>query len=428
MEIENEAAEKEVQSPCKRPRTSIDSANDTSVAEAKEIPREPKVVDACARKEELESVDLITGAWEALQPRVQALLSTVEQFRGTWQASLQQTVAIAARSDTELALEREQLAVARYGADAPLFCTLPPSISILLSASAMNQEELAFAEDVESIANLLAAVRERLLKHIADAKSRADRDTLRTLGPMHTQWGKEIKSLQSLDDKVSRRVTVASRRITTYRSQLKIRDIDPTLLKDFGANFKGYMKVLDFYRHSDAQRFSFNRQLSGPQHFADVRRNVAVLQVWDDSIGSVIFNEFAVSGVDAPGVQPADFARELFVAQEVEDGIGKTYSRDHDAEFKLCSALCGYLLSEAQQEQGSDLPGKKSQDLSASIKRPPSSLRAILFSKKPLCASCRCVVFQQLPERMPGLNLKVVVDESEETEVATREVATRETE
>merc|ERR1711959_20428 len=108
------------------------------------------------------------------------------------------------------------------------------------------------------------------------------------------------------DSKVSRRLTVASRRINAYRSQQNLRDVDPTQLQDIDATFKGYMKVLDFYRHSDAQRFSFNRQLSGPQHFADVRRNVAVLEVWDDQLGKRIFNAFAVSGADAPGVQPAE--------------------------------------------------------------------------------------------------------------------------
>merc|ERR1719183_380716 len=141
---------------------------------------------------------------------------------------------------------------------------------------------------------------------------RSDREVLRTLGPKHAAWGKEIKAIQSLDAKVGRRLTVASRRINEYRSMQMLRYVQPAHLRDIEASFKGYMKVLDFYRHSDAQRYSFNRQLSGPQHFADIRRNIAVLEVWDDLLGSRIFNAFAVSGADAPGVQPAELDKVLF--------------------------------------------------------------------------------------------------------------------
>ena len=35
--------------------------------------------------------------------------------------------------------------------------------------------------------------------------------------------------------------------------------------------------MLDFYRLSDSKEHSFGRVFSGPQHFTDIRRNVAIL-------------------------------------------------------------------------------------------------------------------------------------------------------
>lgn len=372
----------------------------------------------------LESLDAITTAWKALQPRIEALREVAQEREASWDALLQRTLAAVGCSDEELLQQREALAIERYGEEAPLFCTLPPSIAWLLPASAQSEEELAFAEEVEMTANLLFAVRQRLLAHITDAKLRGDRDLLRSLGPIHTTWGKEVKTLRGLDAKVGRRCTVASRRINAYREKQTLRDVEPANLRDLEANFKGYLKVLDFYRHSDAQRYSFNRQLSGPQHFADIRRNVAVLEVWDDTLGDRIFNAFAVSGADAPGVQPEELQDSLFVALEVEDGCGETYSRDLDAEFKLCNALCRSLLLEEARKCCEDRaaqakPAAASSTHALDLTRPSSSLRAVLFSKKPLCISCRAVVFEQLPSRLPGLSLEVRVDEAEESEYGT---------
>lgn len=206
---------------------------------------------------------------------------------------------------------------------------------------------------------------------------------------------------------------LASRRIHSYRSNQQVRDIDPSLLCAVEPSLRGYTKILDFYRHSDAQRYSFGRQFSGPQHFDDIRRNIAVLEVWDCRRGCVFYNGFAVSGIDSPGVRLNSSSDGLFVARAAEDGSGETYSREHDAEFKLCSTFCSSLLQDANAEVGTAMIST-SQDLSSFTARPPSELRATLFSKKPLCSSCHSVVFHQLLARLPGLILQVIVDECEE--------------
>merc|ERR1711963_1065695 len=110
----------------------------------------------------------------------------------------------------------------------------------------------------------------------------------------------------------------------------------------------------------------------GPQHFADVRRNVAVLEVWDAVTGTRVLNDYAVSGVDGPGTRPDAASRAMFIAQEVEDGLGETYARDYDAEFKLCASFCSAFPTGHM---------------------PTRPFRAMLFSKKPLCVSCSDVVF-----------------------------------
>lgn len=299
----------------------------------------PSAAQEAALSASLERLEDIEADWSALQPSIDALRASAGERQECWESMLQRVLTAVACSDAELAREQEELAVERYGSEASLFCTLPPTISWLLPASAQSEEEVAFAEEVQTIVNVLLNIRERILAHINDAKARGDRDVLRMLGPKHAAYGKESKSLQGLDSMVGRRLTVASKRINAYRSQQMLRDVDPTLLRDIDASFRGYQKVLDFYRNSDAQRYSFNRQLSGPQHFADIRRNVAVLEVWDNLSGRRIFNAFAVSGADAPGVQPAELEKGIFAAIEVEDGCGETYSRDLDAEFKLCSVF-----------------------------------------------------------------------------------------
>jgi len=191
---------------------------------------------------------------------------------------------------------------------------------------------------------------------------------------------------------VTRRMSVASRRLAAYRASQEVRQLPERDLLDVPPSFAGYTKVLDFYRLSDAARYNFGRQFEGPQHFTDVKRNVAVLEAFDAD-GRRAFNGYAVSGIDAPGVRPDEVSCRRFQAMEVEDGGGETYSRDHDAEFKLCAALC--------------------QSVPANWRG-----RVVLFSKKPLCRSCADVVCAQLPRALPGISLEVTVDETEDGDAA----------
>jgi len=350
-----------------------------------------------------ESLDAVVASWDAMRSQLATLEATAREKQATWDSLLSDCLAAVGKSDAELELEQTALAVERYGDRAHLFCPLAPSIARLLPVSTHSPEEMAFAEELQEACGALMNIKNRLLAHITAAKERGDRHALRDLGPRHSALGKEIKALGRLDAKVGRRITLCARRIMEYRSRCVLREIDPNLLRDVEASLAGYTKVSDFYRLSDAARYSFGRQLDGPQHFTDVRRNVAILEVWNMS-GSKIYGGYAVSGVDCPGERPNKEARTLFSAIEAEDGLGETYARDQDAEYKLCASFCGDIL-------GLRHP-------SAPLASSSWSGRAVLFSKKPLCASCHDVVNRQLMLLLPGLSLQVVVDEAEAEVIA----------
>merc|ERR1740121_2511304 len=139
--------------------------------------------------------------------------------------------------------------------------------------------------------------------------------------------------------------------IWRYRAKQKTRDINASQLKYIPPDSAGYMNILDFYRHSDAALYRFNRQTTGPQHFADMKRNIAILHVREVKSGAVVFNAFAVSGENAPGLRASASEMTLFVASEVTDHAGLTYLRNHDAEFKLCAAFRAPLQSRARPER-----------------------------------------------------------------------------
>merc|ERR1740121_713799 len=188
--------------------------------------------------------------------------------------------------------------------------------------------------------------------------------------------------------------------IWRYRAKQKTRDINASQLKYIPPDSAGYMKILDFYRHSDAALYRFNRQKTGPQHFADMKRNVAILDVREVESGAVVFNAFAVSGDNAPGLQASASEMSLFVASEVADGAGLTYLRNHDAEFKLCAVFCSRLLGRPRRF---GLPIG-------------SGLRGVLFSYRPPCKSCSSVLYEQLPRLAPGLEFEVRVGQAGEAD------------
>eukprot|EP00928_Gymnodinium_smaydae_P054088 TRINITY_DN37920_c0_g1_i1.p1 TRINITY_DN37920_c0_g1~~TRINITY_DN37920_c0_g1_i1.p1 ORF type:complete len:420 (+),score=110.95 TRINITY_DN37920_c0_g1_i1:78-1337(+) len=336
--------------------------------------------------------------WEALRPVLDGLRNAARGRATAWDELLTTTRRAVSLSDQALDHEQAALAKQRYGSDAHHFCVLPPSIARLLPLSARSGQEISFSVELERAVEQLQALRARLVPLLGSAKRRGDRAALRLLGPRHGELGAEMKAISGLDALVSQRMTLASRRVAAYRSRQALRDIDPSWLSSVPASMDGYTRILDFYRHSDARQFSFGRQPAGAQHFTDLRRNVAVLEVFGAD-GAALFNGYAVSGADGVGVQAERAGRELFHASEVADGKGEVYLRDQDAEFKLCASLCDRLAA-----LGSLV------DARAGAWRG----RGVLFSKKPLCASCADVCLRQLPTVLPGLKLEVVVDESED--------------
>jgi hypothetical protein len=99
--------------------------------------------------------------------------------------------------------------------------------------------------------------------------------------------------------------------------------------------------------------------------------------------------------VDACETRERFTPRGPFTPIEAVDGLGECYMRDHDAEFKLASALCTRWL-------GVRAPG----DVNATYRG-----RLTLWSKKALCASCAAVVHEQLVAALPNAELCVRVDD-----------------
>ena len=146
-------------------------------------------------------------------------------------------------------------------------------------------------------------------------------------------------------------------------------------------------------RPQDAALYNFGRVYSGPNFFTDVKSNVAILAVYNGE-AQELYSGYAVSGDrNCPGVQLT--AGAFFDAIEATDGLGETYSRTFDAEFKLLTDFA----SQHTAERWGDWK---------------ACGHAVLWSKKPLCESCHAVVHKQFPRRYPNIVLEVIVgDEAE---------------
>lgn len=361
--------------------------------------------------------------------------------------------------------------------------------------ASFTSEVDAFATRVaEAKAARLAQLQE------AKAASPPETASVRVLGQGLGLLVKAVREATELDKPVRERLELSTKRIARYRASCSVRALAPSArLVGVPPTRAGYEQILDFYRLTDASTYSFGRVFDGPQFFTDVRRNVAILHATrgplpaadaarstvggdrseqgaqhaaragsvrlgdgsdgsDGSVGAsigahygacmgasigddggddaVLFSEYAVSGVDAPGLnpevgaatgaasesEPADTRCEAstgceepadtivvdacetrgrftprgpFTPIEAVDGLGECYMRDHDAEFKLASALCTRWL-------GVRAPG----DVNATYRG-----RITLWSKKALCASCAAVVHEQLVAALPNAELCVRVDD-----------------
>ena len=126
---------------------------------------------------------------------------------------------------------------------------------------------------------------------------------------------------------------------------------------------------------------------------------------------ATLFSAYAVSGVGAPGENGGGGGAGSVGSSESDggdgestgpfkaiacvDGLGECYLRDHDAEYKLVSALC-------RRHLGLQAAGQVNTDYRGHV---------TLWSKKPLCISCTDVVHNQLTTALPNATIDVRVDD-----------------
>lgn len=331
--------------------------------------------------------------------------------RSGWMTALKVVQRVSKLSNEYFKEEGRIEAVRRYGTTlAPRFWPEPPSVCVLINSSVRTKSESVFAVDVERFVSAVRDTKTHRLVQIQEAKavSPPQIEKIREIGRSIGALQNIIVRAFALDKPVRRRIQISARRLPLYRSSIMVRLLEPdTRLNSVPPLRLGYEQILDFYRLSDCGAFSFGRDFKGPQFFHDVRRNVAILTATrgpmsptDESVSSsqeeILFSEYAVSGVDAPGMNPSSISGP-FTAIECVDGLGECYMRDHDAEFKLVSELCATKLSVRA-------PGDTNNLYCGQI---------TLWSKKPLCASCSKVVQHQLVVALPKANIKVLVDDLE---------------
>merc|ERR1711918_6364 len=125
---------------------------------------------------------------------------------------------------------------------------------------------------------------------------------------------------------------------TVCRRVLPVREIQPADLGEIPPSRLGYLKILDFYFFSDAGKYCFGENFSGPNWFTRLKSNVAILSVTDAS-KTTIYNQFAVSGVHNKPGAPVAPETGCFHSFEAEDEYGRVFDRRNDAENKLLSAF-----------------------------------------------------------------------------------------
>eukprot|EP01065_Artemidia_motanka_P048983 TRINITY_DN8034_c0_g1_i1.p1 TRINITY_DN8034_c0_g1~~TRINITY_DN8034_c0_g1_i1.p1 ORF type:complete len:417 (+),score=139.77 TRINITY_DN8034_c0_g1_i1:127-1377(+) len=325
-----------------------------------------------------------------------------------WKSRLEEAKQCAKVPPDEVTRLSAERALELYGeAEAGMFVPESPPVVRLIELSTRSPSEEGVARAVDKAAGQLDELKAPLLAHIAAAKRSSDRESLRRLGGELNDLARRARLVRGLDKCVGSRLQHSTRALAAHRARTAVRSIQTSLLRNVPPTRAGYDKVLDFYRHSEAAEHSFGRQLEGPQHFTDIRRNVAILEVRDAS-GVVVFNAFAVSGEATPGIgPPAAFpcgAPPLFDAIEAEDGLGETYGRQFDAEYKLVSKFCMETLGLTVHRNSEKFAAC---DFAGTI---------VLWSKKPLCASCAGVIREQLPRYVQKATLTVVVDDDGTTE------------
>lgn len=249
------------------------------------------------------------------------------------------------------------------------------------------QEEIL--HELDSVRVSLRAAQATMCGKLLHAKLGPDKELVRSLGRSLNDLRALLRRLDADRHEVTRNSRLAALLITVCRRVLPVREIRPTDLHVIPASPSGYLKIMDFYFFSDAAKYCFGENYSGPNWFTRLKRNVAILAIYDSS-SNPVYNQFAVSGQrNKPG---APLARDdgCFRAIEAEDEHGRMFDRRNDAEFKLLSGFADSCTSKEFVGRGA------------------------LWSKKPLCRSCQSVV-RQFQERFPKVVLEVRVDSAPES-------------
>lgn len=326
-----------------------------------------------------------------------------EQQRPRWEIALDCARQAAALSNDDMLAEGRREAAQRYApGEVDHFFPEPPSVARLTRLADRSGEEEAIAMALDAFAASSSTCRTALMDELKQAKAAGDRELTRRFGRRANALYTLTARARALDAPVRTRLTISIRRIAAFRAACAIRPISPSSavssrqLTNVPPTRSGYDRVLDFYRFSDAARHSFGRAYSGPQFFTDIKRNVAVLHATRGEADSkCVYNDYAVSGENAPGLN-LDGREGPFEAIACEDGLGEHYLRDHDAEYKLVTEFCARHLD--MRRRGAVCTEYRG--------------RITLWSKKPLCASCSDVFYQQLGRVLPRATLEVRVDDS----------------
>lgn len=264
---------------------------------------------------------------------------------------------------------------------------------LLNLTSRMPEDKEAIVRELEKVKASLRQAQTAVHSELLRAKeSGSDLETVRSLGRAINDLKELVWNLEAERQQVTKNSALAVLLVTVCRRVLPIREIDPADLHDIEPSHEGYLRIMEFYFFSDAGKYCFGEHYSGPNWFTRLKRNVAILVVFDQN-NKAIYNQFAVSGEhNTPGapLAPEDG---VFEATEAEDEYGRLFARHNDAEFKLLSSFA--------------------------VEFPDCSFsaRGVLWSKKPLCTSCAGAV-RQFAQRYPNVPLEVVVGGPAQTEEA----------
>lgn len=241
----------------------------------------------------------------------------------------------------------------------------------------------ATLRDLEEIRAGLHGVRSAVHGLLLRAKEGSDKDSVRSLGRSLNDIHALLRRLDVDKSEVTRNSRLATLLITVCRRVLPVREIEPLDLRGIPPSHAGFLKVLDFYFFTDANKYCFGENFSGPNWFTRLKGNVAILLVNGSETGTA-YNQFAVSGRHHKPGAPLVSEDCVFESFEAEDERGRLFDRRNDAEIKLLSAFADNF--------GSDFAGS-----------------GTLWSLKPLCKSCASVV-SQFRQCFPAIRLEVLED------------------